>query len=79
MLGEIHKKMKKEDLTGNCFIVLAKGFSVSKFVAALLYDRYSIKAQVFDPELDGKNEKKTIMHKCSPYLIFIVNFQEHEF
>lgn len=29
---------------GNCFVVLAKGFSVPKFVATLLYDKYSIKA-----------------------------------
>ena len=49
MINEMHKKFQKEGLTGNCFIVLAKGFSVAKFVATLLYDKYSIKNQA-NPE-----------------------------
>ena len=79
MIAEIHKTVKKEDLTGNCFIVMAKGFTASKFIAALLYDKFSIKVQPASTESNDSKEKQTIMHKCSPYLIFIVNFQEHEF
>ena len=79
MINEMHKKLHKEGLTGNCFIVLAKGFSVSKFVATLLYEKYSIRNQAKNPESEESGSKKTISLKCSPFLIFIVNFQDIEF
>lgn len=48
---------------GQCFTVVARGFSIPKLVACLLYEYYSL------PRENG-------LKICSPFLIFILNFDE---
>ena len=75
----LHQSRGESNPNGNCFVVLAKGFSVSKFVATLLYDKYSIKAEPQSIDLGGGGTQKVVPRACSPYLIFIINFDEIEY
>ena len=50
---------------GQCYTVVARGFSVPKLVAGLLYEAYT----------QLGSETRT----CSPYLIFLLNFDEVDF
>lgn len=49
--------------SSQCYTVVARGFSVPKLVACLLYETYS-----------SPMEKS--LRTCSPYLIFVLNFDE---
>ena len=49
-----------------CYTVVARGFSVAKLVACDLYENYS------GPSPEDAHTVRT----CSPYLIFILNFDE---
>ena len=83
VVEEYYKDSKKANSEsnpkGNCFVVLAKGFSVPKFVATLLYDKYSIKAEPQQIESAAGGIQKLAPRACSPYLIFIINFDEVEY
>ena len=49
----------------NCMVVLARGFSVPKVTASLLFSKYSLPT----------NKKSA----SSPFLIFLLNFDEVDF
>ena len=64
LIEDIHKHK-------NCFIVLARGFSIPRAVASLIFNKYSIPI----PEKTKIEAQK----QCSPFLILILNFDEVDF
>ena len=69
---------KEKGRGANSYLVTARGFSIHKIIASLLYDRYSIqrKDQVGEEEVKSDTSK---VSTCSPYLIFIINFEETDY
>ena len=62
----IADQLAEKALPSQCYSIVARGFSVPKLVACLMYERYSC-------------PQERVVRTCSPYLIFILNFDEVDY
>ena len=81
MISEYYKRDEETEQESNisCMVVVAKGLSIPRLVATLLYDRYSINIKSNAIELGPNGVLTAKQRECSNYLIFIINFDEIDY